>query len=353
MKIAFTGGGTMGPVAPLLAVWEAWKKTDPDVEALWVGTAHGPERTVIEQQGIAFLTLPAARAPRYFSLEWFTSPFVFFVAFYKATRILRLHKPDLVASAGGYTAVPMVYAAKLLGVNVWVHQQDVEITRTTMATVALADLVTVAWERNRNELGDRVKLVGNPVRPSLLMGSRERAYEEFKISKQKPTILVVGGGTGSAWVNQTIDSIALELTQQANVIHVTGRGKGIESRHPDHHIREFVDREMADALAVADVIVCRAGLSTITELAALSKAAVMIPLPKSPQEANANMVADASMVLIQRQTTPSQLLTSVESLLHDEPSRRTLGAKMHGKLRTKIADELVEMLQSLAYKEKS
>lgn len=337
----------MGSVAPLLAVWEAWKKIDPSVEAIWVGTARGPEREVVEAQGLVFLTLPVARLPRYPSIEWLTSPFTFLLGCWKAVRILSSQKVDLVASAGGYTAVPVVYAAKFLGVNVWVHQQDVELTKTTKLIVPFADLVTVAWERNRNDLGDRVKLVGNPVRPSLLQGSRERAHEEFKISKHKPTVLVVGGGTGSSWINQSIDQIVEELVGQANVIHLTGRGKSIESRHSDHHVCEFVDGEMADMLAVADVIVCRAGLSTITELVALSKAAVIIPLPDSPQRANADMVADASVGLDQRHTTPAQLLEAIVLLLNDEPRRRDLGAKMHGKLRTNIADELVEMLRSL------
>lgn len=337
----------MGPVTPLLAVWEAWRKIDPSIEAVWIATTHGPEREVVEAQGIPFFTLPTSRIPRYPSLEWLTAPFTFLFACWKAVRILSLQKVGLVASAGGYTAVPMVYAAKFLGVNVWVHQQDVELTKTTKLTVPFADLVTVAWERNRNDLGDRVKLVGNPVRPSLLRGSRERAYEEFEISNHKPTVLVVGGGTGSAWMNESIDEVVSDLTKEANVIHLTGRGKGLDSRHPDHHVREFVDQEMADALAVADVVVCRAGLATITELAALSKAAVVIPLPDSPQHANADMVADASVVLNQRHTTPRQLLEAIRSLLHDEPLRRDIGAKMHSKLRTQVADELVEMLKQL------
>lgn len=337
----------MGPVMPLLAVWEAWRAVEPGVEGVWIGTQHGPERAVVEAQGMAFVSLPVARVPRYPSLEWLAAPFAFLIAWVKAVRLLALQRPDLVASAGGYTGVPVVYAAKLLGVRVWVHQQDVELTRTTRLTVPFADLVTVAWERNRNDLGDRVKLVGNPVRPSLLRGSRERAFEEFNLSKHKPTVLVVGGGTGSAWINKTVDEMVDDLVKEANVIHLTGRGKRIESRHADHHVREFFDHEMADALAAADVVVCRAGMSTITELAALSKAAVMIPLPNSTQEANAGMVQDACVVLTQGTATAGSLLESVVALLHDEPRRRDLGAKMHGKLRTKIADELVEMLRSL------
>lgn len=337
----------MGPVTPLLAVWEAWKKSDPTVEAIWVGTSKGPERSVVEAQGISFLTLPVVRFPRYPSVEWFTAPWLFLLAFWNAIQILRSQKIDLVASAGGYTAVPVIYAAKLLGVNVWVHQQDVELTRTTKLTVFFADLVTAAWERNRNELGDRAKVVGNPVRPSLLRGSPERAYEAFKISRLKPTVLVVGGGTGSAWINNVIDEIAIDLTKEANVIHLTGHGKGIESRHADHHVCDFVDQQMADALAVADVVVCRAGLGTITELAALSKASILLPLPHSPQKANADMVADAAVVLDQRHASPGQLFKEIVALLEDDQRRRELGEKMHGKLRTNIADELVDLLKTL------
>ncbi|MBI4256661.1 UDP-N-acetylglucosamine--N-acetylmuramyl-(pentapeptide) pyrophosphoryl-undecaprenol N-acetylglucosamine transferase [Candidatus Uhrbacteria bacterium] len=347
MKILFTGGGTMGPVTPLLAVWEAWRASDASVTAIWVGTSKGPERSVVESQGISFLTLPVARFPRYPSVEWLTAPVKLLYAFCKAMNILRSQKPDLVASAGGYTAVPIIYAAKLLGVNVWVHHQDVELTRTTKLTVPFADLVTVAWERNQNDLGDRVKVVGNPVRPSFLKGSCQRAYASFGMNRNKPTVLVVGGGTGSAWINEAIDTIADALTKQANVIHLTGRNKSIQPRHPDHHVREFLDEQMADALAVADVVVCRAGLATITELAALSKASIMIPLPNSPQRANADMIADACVVLDQRHTTPEQLLQEVIALLEDDQRRRELGAKMHGKLRTNIADELVEMLGAL------
>lgn len=337
----------MGPVTPLLAVWEAWRKIDPAVEGLWVGTNRGPERGVVEMQGLPFAALPTARFPRYLSFEWLTFPCRFVWAFLQAVRLLKHQRPDIVASAGGYTAVPVIWAANLLGINCWVHQQDVEITVTTKLTVPFADRVTVAWEKNRNDLGDRARLVGNPVRPSVLEGSKERAYHTFAINKNKPTVLVMGGGTGSVWINDAIDQIAVSLTQKANVIHVTGRNKPIESAHPDHHVRDFLDAQMADALVVADLVVCRAGLATITELAALSKAAIMIPLPNSPQESNAQMVEDACVVLDQRHTSPTQLLERIQTLLAEDHTRRDLGAKLHTKLRTRIADELVEMLRAL------
>ncbi len=346
MKILFTGGGTMGPVTPLLAVWEAWRAVDADVEAIWVGTARGPERDVVESQDIPFLTIPTVRFPRYISIEWLTLPFKFCWAMYKSFCILRFQKPDLVASAGGFTAVPVIFAAKLLGMKVWVHQQDVEIILTNKLTVPFANVVTVAWERNKKELGKKARLIGNPVRPSRLKGSVKKAQKTFKLNKTKPTVLVFGGGNGAAWINHAIHQISNKLAKHANIIHVTGLGKSVESTHSDYHVREFLDEDMADALAVADIVVCRAGLSTITELAALAKASVIIPLPHSPQESNAKMVEDASVVLDQNHTSELELLNVIETLLGDDTRRKELGEKIHTKLRTHIADELVEMLRS-------
>ncbi|NQV90182.1 UDP-N-acetylglucosamine--N-acetylmuramyl-(pentapeptide) pyrophosphoryl-undecaprenol N-acetylglucosamine transferase [Candidatus Uhrbacteria bacterium] len=344
MKILFTGGGTMGPVTPLLAVWEAWKAKDTTVEAIWVGTRRGPERIGVESQGIPFFTLPTARFPRYLSLEWILIPFTFLWALYQASRILRFQKPDLVASAGGFTAVPVIFAAKLHGVKVWVHQQDVEIILTNKLTIPFADLVTVAWEKNQKDLGGKGRLVGNPVRPSRLQGTHEGAMKQFGLDVSKPSVLVFGGGTGASWINQAIHGISKELAQSANIIHVTGQGKGVASTHADHYVYEFLNEEMSDALAVADVVVCRAGLSTITELAALAKAAILIPLPNSPQEANAQMVEDACIVLSESQTQGKRLLEAILGLLTNEAERKTFGLKMHKKLRTDSADELVEML---------
>ena len=349
MKILFTGGGTMGPVTPLLAVHEALKKIDSHIESVWIGTPHGPERSVVEGAGFQFFALPVTRCPRVLSLEWLFLPFRFLAALMKAAQIIRFEKPDVVASAGGYTAVPVVIAAKLFGVSVWVHHQDVGMTLTSRLTAPLAARVTVAWEVNRRALGRKARLVGNPVRKSVLSGSAARAKERFSLDENKPTIVIFGGGTGASWLNEMTSKIVERLLVKTNVIHLTGRGKKLSLLSlPNYLVKEFLKDEMSDAYAVADVIVCRAGMGTITELAALGKAAVMIPLPPSAQVKNAAAVADACVVLDQRSTTSEILLQKIESLLQDSVQRQSLGQKMHHKLRTDVADELATMVQGMA-----
>lgn len=338
----------MGPVTPLLAVHGALKKIDSSLEGVWIGTRQGPERVVVEAAGFRFYDLPVVRFVRSVSVEWLLFPFRFFCALYKAAQIIRREKPDVVGSAGGYTAVPVVIAAKLFHVPVWIHSQDVHVTLTTRLTAPLGDRLTVAWDQSAQRLGAKARVVGNPVRHSVLTGSRESAYGRFALDRGKPTVVIFGGGTGARWVNAVIVEIVERLLLKANVIHITGRGKRTSQLSREHYaVREFLREEMADALAIADVIVCRAGMGTITELAALGKAAILIPLPHSAQEKNAQAVHDACVVLDQRSTTGDRLLETIERLLQDQGERQTLGKKMHNKLRTDVADELAEMLRGL------
>jgi UDP-N-acetylglucosamine--N-acetylmuramyl-(pentapeptide) pyrophosphoryl-undecaprenol N-acetylglucosamine transferase len=347
MKILFTGGGTMGPVTPLLAVFEAWKDVDPDVQGVWAGTPHGPEGEVVVKQGMRFYALPVARFPRHPSIEWVLLPFRFVHALLVAAYVLMKERPNLIASAGGYTAVPVILMGRLLGRKVWVHQQDVDVILTNRLTAPFAHELTVAWEKNQKDLGPKAQLIGNPVRPSVLKGDAQKARKLFGIRNKKPTVLVFGGGSGATWINEMVGEIAGDLSKKANVIHLTGIGKqgGLED-FEHYHVREFLREEMADVLQLADVVVCRAGTGTIAELAGLAKASIIVPLPNSPQEDNAQMVEGAAVIRHQRTTTAEQLRDEILELVLNEEQREELGKKMHAKLRANVADVFVELLRT-------
>lgn len=351
MKILFTGGGTLGPVTPLLAILEVWKQKDDSASFVWVGTPQGPERAMIEEQNVPFYILPAARLPRYRSIEWVLLPFKMVWAIGKAAQILRKERPDVIASAGGYTAVPVIIAGYLMRIPSWVHQQDVSLLLTSRLTVPLAKWVTTAWEANRVALGgEKVKVVGNPVRSSVMSSSRARAIEMFGLNPEKPTVLVFGGGGGAKWLNDQMGRIGLELAEKANVIHLTGRGKlgvALTSLHEDYHARELLTEGMADALTVADVVVSRAGMGAISELSALKKASVIVPLPDSPQEENVRVLegAGAAVVLRQGETDADELKKVVVELLGDQEKQKVLGGKMGEVMKTDCAGEIIEMLE--------
>src|SRR3989339_695947 len=288
ITVLLTGGGTMGPVTPLLALVETWRNKRTDVDFVWIGTPKGPERSFVERYQIPFYTVPVARIPRYLSIEWLTFPFAFLCAFLKSIFFVVTLRPHVIVSAGGFTSVPVVFAGKLLLVPSWLHQQDVYPILTSLLLAPIVNKISVAFEQSYNSfLPEKTMLLGNPVRPSVLRGSKAEAMKAFALNPHKPTLLVFGGGTGATWINHAMQELASDLVLEMNVIHVTGKGKQIPlDSLQDYHQVEFLYEELADVYAVADLVVSRAGMGSITELSALSKPTIFIPLPNSAQELN-------------------------------------------------------------------
>jgi len=355
MKILFTGGGTLGPVTPLLAVAEAWKKLDTSVEFVWVGTSHGPEREFIENEGIRFVSVVTARLVRHASVEWVWLPFRFVFACLQSFIILSREKPDVIAAAGGYTSVPIVIVGSLMGIPSWIHQSDVKPIMTNQLLAPFASMITVAWEKTKRSFPkSKTTVVGNPVREIVRQGIKARAELMFGCDSTKPTVLVIGGGTGSEWLNQFVFETQEELFLIANVIHVTGKGKMNKSQKVkksksegvgNYFVIESMKEELADAYAVSDVVVSRAGAGAISELAALKKATIIIPLPNSPQEENAKAIREASIVLAQGSSSRRDVLNQVRRLLNDPLKRLALGQRLSLELETNCAETIVRMLQ--------
>jgi len=343
-KILFCGGGTLGPVTPLLAIIEAWRKKDSLAEFVFVGTPHGPERELMEKAGIKFHCLPAAKLVRYPSFEWLWLPIRLATAFYIAWLILKKEKPGLIVSAGGYTAVPVIIVGWLRKIPSMIHQQDIRPLLSNKLTAPFASVVTVAWEKLLVDF-PKGKLIGNPVRSAFLTINKIEAIKHFGLNENKPTVLILGGGTGSLWLNKNISEITKELLKRANVIHLTGKGKAVAVKtSEDYRTFELLTDEMPLAFAAANLVVCRAGMATITELAATHKPAIIIPLPNSPQEDNAEVLRkyDAAIVIEQINTDAINLLSIIEGLLDNESRRREIGENIFAVLKTEVASEIVE-----------
>ena len=353
MKIMLSGGESLGPVTPLLALVEVWRKQNDIPDFVWVGTKRGPERELIESENIRFLGLSVPKLSRHAPLKWVFIPFRLITSIIKARKLLFEEQPNVIVSAGGHVSVPLIWAAKLLNIPTWIHQQD---KRPGLANKLMAPFVTrisVTWDDSLRAFPkEKTERVGNPVRSSVFEGSKSEATRLFDLDPKLPTVLVIGGGTGSIFINQSIESILESLTKVSNVIHLTGKGKGSEDdqNHKNYYRTELLTSEMKHALAVADVIICRAGMGTITELAALKKAAIMIPLLGTHQEENAELldVKGGVMYLKQDETSPQVLFEKISLLLESEALRYQYGERIHAALPTDgVAEYLAGQINSL------
>ena len=328
MKILLTGGGSGGPVTPVLAVALEIKKEKPKTHFLFVGTKKGPERAMVELAEIPFVTIPAARWRRFLSLKNLMAPFVLIAGFIKSIFIVRKFRPDVVFGAGSFVCVPVCWAAKLYGAKIVIHQQDLRVGLANRLISPIADEITTAFEQTSKDffsgsgfpglkLKPAAEWVGNPVRADLF-NSKVNAHKYFKLHDQMPVLLVLGGATGAEQINKIINEALPNLVKNYQVVHQTGKGKNnIKFTDPNYHAFEFIAfPEYPAILKLAHVVVARSGLSTLAELSALGKAAIIIPMPGSHQEDNATMLStlQAAAVLFKAGATAQNLIQILSKL---------------------------------------
>ncbi len=336
MKILYSGGGTLGPVTPLIAIHDALKREE-DYKAVWIGTQDGPEDKLVRGVGIRFYTIPSGKLRRYFSLKNISDLNRIFNGFFHSFIILWRENPDVCVSTGGFVSVPVHLAAWFLGIPTWIHQQDVRVGLANKLMAPMAKQITTVMRESVASFPRRKTVqLGNPIRESVMAGSTEEARKLFGIANDLPVVLAVGGGTGAEAINVRVDEAISHLDGVANMIHVTGRtrdqsrAKRASELFATYHAFPLLTDELPHAYALADVIVCRGGFGTMTELAALHKAMIVIPKAGHQQD-NVGVVGQrkAGILLDEQLSNGYHLATNIKQLLHDEINRRSLGDRLH------------------------
>ncbi len=203
-----------------------------------------------------------------------------------ACRKLRQLKPDLIFSKGGFVSFPVVIAGKILGIPVIAHESDIIPGLTTKLCFRFVTKQCIGFASGRQYFDQPEKVIhtGTPLRPSIFMGNAENGLIRLGITKKtKPILLCMGGSLGAAAVNQLIIDLLPTLLPAYTIIHSTGSGKNTHTEHPDgyHAFESIGTDELADFYQCADVIISRAGATTVCEITSLKKAAILIPLPRS------------------------------------------------------------------------
>lgn len=355
MKLLFAGGGTLGPVTPLLAVAEEIRRKKPDAECVFVGTPDGPERRLVEEAGMRFLPLAAPKLRRYFSLETLFLPFDLSVAMLRAGAILSKEKPEAVIGAGGYVQVPIMLAARLRGVKTLIHQQDVAPSLSNRLLAGWVSAITVTFQASLADFPKgKTALIGNPVRREIEEGNRAKGLAMLGTAGERPVVLAFGGGTGSVFLNELIASASPLWTGFADLVHITGIEKTSvrlpQLTHPERYHRfDFVGKDIAHLMAAADVVISRAGMGTLTELAALAKPVILVPIAESHQEKNAEYVVERGGARMFRELdlTPEQLVTFTRDLLKKPEEARRLGLGLQALFRIGAREALAEKVLGL------
>jgi len=352
MKLLFVGGGSLGPVTPLLAVARTLRK-HREIKCVWVGTPEGPEVSLIKAEKIPFFTLTSVKWPRYFSLGWFTLPFRWFAVRRSARRLVRDLRPDGVVSMGGFTALPVIRAAARAGIPCFTHQLDYQPGLTNRLLARACISVTTSFEYQERPFGERVcdEPIPTPVRFSLKdVPSRETAAHALGLNPRRPIVFIYGGGQGAQALNEHVARRLDAWLTFAQVIHVTGLGKAPAARkkRAGYVTRPLLNsEEMLQAHALADIEILRGGIGSLSEVAALKKAAFVVPMPDSHQEANAHAFEEQGAALVFDQRSPTfddDLVSSAQLLLDDAKERGEMGERANAFFPTDVGLALAERI---------
>lgn len=352
----------MGSVSPLVAIYQELKERDTNLEVLWLGTKKGPEKDFLAKYQVPFKPIIIGKWRQYFSLANLFTPFFVLIAFIQSFFILRKFKPEVVLTAGSFVAVPVVYAAWILKIPRFVHQQDLEIGLANKLMSKKATIITVTFSETLGKFDVKKTFkIGNPVRKEVFSGNRERAAQFFKLDLNVPTILIMGGGTGAQIINNMVLETLGKLIERYQIIHLTGKGKGISNQFNNlfnretlkrievrYRAYEFLNQEIFDAYALADLVVCRAGFSTLTELAVLGKPTILIPIP-GHQETNARYFAkfNAVKVLNQKDLNKETFLQAIDYLMRNPAERQTLSRNILTMIDKDAAKRYVDLIYQI------
>ena len=357
MKILLTGGGTMGSVSPLLAIVEEIKKEN-EFEFLWIGTKNGPEKKVIENYKIPFKTICSGKLRRYFDWQNFIDIFKIKLGFWQSFFILLKWRPDIIISAGSFVSVPVIWAAWFLRIKILIHQQDIKVGLANKLMAPFAKVITVTFEKSLADYGKKAIWTGNPIRQKIKIIDNKLEIEKaelfFSLEKKLPVILVIGGGTGALELNKIIVQALSQLTEFCQIIHLTGgkieNNSIIKKRYFQY---EFLIKEMRYAYVVADLVISRAGIGTLTELSYFKKPSILIPMPKTHQEENANFFQknQASIILDQNELIKNKnlIIEEIKKTLQSQKRLQGLSENI-GKLNKQDAEkEIVKMIKKLIH----
>ncbi len=353
-RFIISGGGSGGHVFPAIAIANALCKRVPDAEILFVGARDKLEMKKVPKAGYEIEGLWISGLQR--SLTWknLMFPLKLISSLVRSRSIIRRFKPDAAIGVGGYASGPLLRMAAAARIPTLIQEQNSYAGLTNKWLAKRVDCICVAYpDMQRFFPSEKIVLTGNPVRTDLSLADREKALNHFSLELRKKTILVTGGSLGARTLNEALRgaSQVLQKDDRIQIIWQTGShyyaeySLGETSQLSNVRTMAFVDR-MDYAYACADLVVCRAGAMTISELAILAKAAILIPSPnvaEDHQSSNAKVLVEKDAALLVTDTEAiSDLIPTMLKVIHDNVELKKLERNIAGFGHADATERIVE-----------
>ncbi|SFU49379.1 UDP-N-acetylglucosamine-N-acetylmuramylpentapeptide N-acetylglucosamine transferase [Pustulibacterium marinum] len=357
-KFIISGGGTGGHIYPAIAIADELKRQFPDAEFLFVGAQDKMEMEKVPQAGYKIEGLWIAGLQRKLTLKNLLFPVKLMCSLWKARKIVKRFQPSLAVGTGGFASGPLLQMAASAGVPCVVQEQNSFPGITNKMLAAKAKKICVAYDKlDRFFPAEKIVKTGNPVRQDLLEvdSKRTEALQFFNLDATKKTVLILGGSLGARRVNQLIEK-ELNFFQQQGVQILWQCGKLYAAEYEKYNANENVQvlpfvKEMNLAYAAADVIISRAGASSVSELCIVGKPTIFIPSPnvaEDHQTKNALAIAEKNAAILIKETElDTEFETKFDTLITDETYQKSLSENIKTLALPNATKDIVEEIKQL------
>jgi len=362
MKVILSGGGTGGHIYPALAIAGELRKRLPSIDILYIGTEKGLESQLVPQAGLAFKTIDITGIDRSSFLKAGKSLIKFPFSFFQARDIIKEYQPDLIVGTGGYVSFPTVLAGTYMNIRTVIHEQNAMPGLANRNLASRVDCVMLTFEEARAHLeAKKIVLTGLPVRQEIKDVQR---FPSSGSGEATFTLLAFGGSLGAASINRAMaDLIDRYRNTDINIIWITGQGnfdevsEKLASQVDLKSLRCHLEMvpymyKIEEAMAKADLALCRAGASTVCELEVLGIPAIFVPYPYAAdnhQEKNAKALVDkkAAFMIIDEFLDGDNLFKKVEELRKDRQRLAAMGQNMMKEARPDALNRIVDEIFNL------
>lgn len=356
MRVLIAGGGTGGHLFPGIALAEEVTTRHPKNDAIFVGTGRGLEARVVPQNGFVFEAIPSRGLKGMGALKLVAGLALLPMSFWAAVRHLRKYRPDVVVGVGGYSSGPVVLAAWLMRIPTALQEQNALPGLTNRILGHFVDAAFLSFDASKAFFSAaKSHVLGNPIRKALLEN-----FLRSKTTHEKFTVLIFGGSLGARGINsRVLEALPFLEPVRAgiHIVHQTGSADfervkaGYEGKGFEVDVREFID-DMSAAYLTADLVVCRAGATTLAEITVCKKASLLVPFPFATDDhqiVNAQALVDAGAAVMFREAELSgEKLAAAIIELKGDPARLLKMEKVAGTLgRPEAAREIADVLQQM------
>ena len=360
IKVIISGGGTGGHIYPGISLAYEIKDRDVKNDILFVGTERGLESKLIPREGFKIIKIKAQGIKRKICFENLTVIVIFLISLFQSYKIIKKYKPDIVIGTGGYVSGSVILMAAILGIPTFVHEQNVIPGITNKFLSRITRTTFLSFNQSKEYFSSKAKLIftGNPLRFKNIKQSTDREYKKFNLDSLKKTMLVLGGSKGAASINRAvlggIDLIKEVIKNDWQVLLISGQDDYdniMEIVGEDHKIFSVEPylHDIEKAYSLADLVICRAGATTLAEIGAYGLPVILIPYPHAThnhQGINAKIFEreGAAILILEKDLSDKKLAQVLLDILKDKNRLEMMAKKSRELSNANSAKKIVDYI---------